>query len=172
MACYVLAIKDRHNGNILVRTLGSRGSLPKKGACQQRELVGGRRDVVAPSVRAPRSLCARVHCVATWQLDRDGHLVHIDFGFILGRAPGGVAALEAAVPFKLTREMVDVLGGPNAPLFTETFVELCTAALRAVREHADTLLALTEVTDPRITFTKHSHSHHISPHLTSPHVTC
>jgi phosphatidylinositol kinase/protein kinase (PI-3 family) len=92
---YVLAIKDRHNGNIL--------------------------------------------------LDREGNLVHIDFGFVLGRAPGGVASLEAAVPFKLTREMVDVLGGANAPLFTETFVELCTTALRAVREHADTLLGLTEV---------------------------
>jgi len=46
----------------------------------------------------------------------------------------------------LTREFVDLLGGPDAPLFTETFVELCTAALRAIREHADTLLALTEVT--------------------------
>jgi phosphatidylinositol 4-kinase len=96
MVCYILAIKDRHNGNIL--------------------------------------------------LDRHGHLVHIDFGFVLGRAPGGVASLEASVPFKLTREMVDVLGGPRAPLFTETFVELCTAALRSVREHADTLLALTEAT--------------------------
>jgi len=72
--------------------------------------------------------------------------VHIDFGFILGRAPGGIASLEAAVPFKLTREMVDVLGGPEAPLYTETFVDLCTAALRAVREHADTLLSLAEVT--------------------------
>ena len=42
--------------------------------------------------------------------------MHIDFGFVLGRAPGGRAALEASVPFKLTREMVDVLGGPEAPL--------------------------------------------------------
>ena len=58
----------------------------------------------------------------------------------------GTVAGESAVPFKLTKEMVDVLGGVDAPLFTETFVELCTAALRAVREHADTLLALTEVT--------------------------
>ena len=95
MVCYILAIKDRHNGNIL--------------------------------------------------LDRHGHLVHIDFGFVLGRAPGGVASLEASVPFKLTREMVDVLGGPRAPLFTETFVELCTAALRSVREHADTLLSINHV---------------------------
>ena len=50
------------------------------------------------------------------------------------------------MPFKLTREMVDVLGGPDAPLYRETFVELCTAALQAVREHADTLLGLMEIT--------------------------
>jgi len=80
-------------------------------------------------------------------LDRRGHVVHIDFGFVLGQNTKiGVVSGEAAVPFKLTREFVDLLGGPDAPLFTETFVELCTAALRAIREHADTLLALTEVT--------------------------
>jgi len=95
MACYLLQIKDRHNGNIL--------------------------------------------------LDRAGHLIHIDFGFVLGRAPGGRASLEAPVPFKLTREFVDVLGGPSSPLYTETFPRLCTAALRAARRHADTLTSLIEI---------------------------
>ena len=38
------------------------------------------------------------------------------------------------------------MSGPEAPLFTETFVDLCTAALRAVRDNADTLLGLAEVT--------------------------
>ena len=50
------------------------------------------------------------------------------------------------VPFKLTREFVDVLGGHDAPLYTDTFVELCTAALRSVRQLADTLLPLIEIT--------------------------
>lgn len=99
MATYILGIKDRHNGNIL--------------------------------------------------LDREGHLIHIDFGFVLGRAPGGRAALEHAAPFKLTREMVDVLGGPDGPLYRDTFVELCTAALREARSHSDTLLALAEMTGYR-----------------------
>ena len=50
------------------------------------------------------------------------------------------------VPFKLTREFVDVLGGADSPLYTDTFVELCTAALRSVRQLADTLLPLIEIT--------------------------
>ena len=74
-------------------------------------------------------------------------MVHIDFGFVLGQSTKiGAISGEAAVPFKLTREMADVLGGVRAPLFTETFVELCTDAMRAVRSNADTLLSLTEAT--------------------------
>ncbi|KAF1789567.1 Phosphatidylinositol 3/4-kinase, conserved site [Phytophthora cactorum] len=53
---YVLLLKDRHNGNIL--------------------------------------------------LSSEGRVIHIDFGFILGIAPGGMFSVEDA-PFKLTKEMVD-----------------------------------------------------------------
>ena len=37
-------------------------------------------------------------------------MIHIDFGFILGMAPGGNFALETC-PFKLPIEYVDVMGG-------------------------------------------------------------
>ncbi|KAJ8563868.1 hypothetical protein ON010_g7479 [Phytophthora cinnamomi] len=61
---YVLLLKDRHNGNIL--------------------------------------------------LSAEGRVIHIDFGFILGIAPGGMFSVEDA-PFKLTKDMVDVMGGLGSP---------------------------------------------------------
>jgi phosphatidylinositol 4-kinase len=49
-------------------------------------------------------------------LDSDGHLIHIDFGFMLSTAPGGTFALETC-PFKLTQEFVDVMGGEYSSNF-------------------------------------------------------
>lgn len=40
-------------------------------------------------------------------LDEDGHIIHIDFGFMLSNSPGGVN-FESA-PFKLTRELLEVI---------------------------------------------------------------
>lgn len=51
-------------------------------------------------------------------IDSEGHILHIDFGFLLSIAPGGSFSLETA-PFKLTDEMVEVLGGLNSNLFGE-----------------------------------------------------
>lgn len=43
-------------------------------------------------------------------VDIEGHILHIDFGFLLSNAPGKGMQFEAA-PFKFTQEMLDVLGG-------------------------------------------------------------
>ena len=43
-------------------------------------------------------------------IDIEGHVCHIDFGFLLSNAPGKGVRMETA-PFKLTQEFVDVLGG-------------------------------------------------------------
>ncbi|KDO30692.1 hypothetical protein SPRG_04594 [Saprolegnia parasitica CBS 223.65] len=93
MVCYVLCIKDRHNGNIL--------------------------------------------------LDVEGHIVHIDFGFFLGRAPGGTFSFETA-PFKLTAEMVDCFGGKDSANYAH-FIELCTTAAQAIRQHASILYTMVDV---------------------------
>lgn len=93
IVCYILSIKDRHNGNIM--------------------------------------------------LDIEGYIIHIDFGFFLGRAPGGSFSFETA-PFKLTAEMVDVLGGRHSSNF-QYFIDLCVQGALAARKHAETIYTLVEV---------------------------
>ncbi|KAG7392628.1 Phosphatidylinositol 4-kinase beta [Phytophthora pseudosyringae] len=100
VVCYLLQIKDRHNGNIM--------------------------------------------------LDTEGHLVHIDFGFMLGIAPGGNWSFETA-PFKLTKEMVAVLGGVSSPLFGE-FVQLVALGLLAAQRHAEKIVILVEIMMHNSTF--------------------
>lgn len=74
---YVIQLKDRHNGNVLV--------------------------------------------------DNEGHIIHIDFGFMLSNSPGSVG-FEAA-PFKLTHEYVEVLGGVGSEDFDD-FKKLCKQAFQ------------------------------------------
>ena len=91
VVCYLLRIKDRHNGNVLV------------------------------SAR--------------------GHIVHIDFGFLLGISPGGNLGFETAA-FKLTQEMVDVLGGSVESEAFQSFAELTCRSFLLARDHADALHAV------------------------------
>jgi len=93
LVCYVLQIKDRHNGNIMV--------------------------------------------------DIAGHIMHIDFGFLLSNAPGKGIKFEQA-PFKLTAEMVEVIGGIQSKKFRE-FRELMRLGFMAIQEHADKVVKLVEM---------------------------
>ncbi|KAI0024818.1 phosphatidylinositol 3 [Xylariomycetidae sp. FL0641] len=89
MISYILQLKDRHNGNVLI--------------------------------------------------DNEGHIIHIDFGFMLSNSPGSVG-FEAA-PFKLTQEYVDVLGGVGSSDFDD-FKALCKQAFQALRRSADNIIDL------------------------------
>ncbi|KAI0054091.1 kinase-like protein [Auriscalpium vulgare] len=89
---YLLQIKDRHNGNIL--------------------------------------------------LDREGHLVHIDFGFMLSNTPGNIG-FEAA-PFKMPLEYVEVLGGVEGEPLKE-FRRLFREGFEAARKHCDRIVTMVEL---------------------------
>jgi len=99
IVCYVLAVRDRHNGNIM--------------------------------------------------LDDEGHIIHVDFGFMLSGTPGGKAmqkmgGWEPSKGFKLTKEFLDVLGGHDS-VPCKIFREQVLLGMLAVREEADELMALLQL---------------------------
>jgi len=79
-------------------------------------------------------------------LDDAGHVIHIDFGFMLSNSPGGVN-FESA-PFKLTRELLEVMDsdseGRASELF-DYFKVLCIQGFLACRKHSDHILLLVEM---------------------------
>ena len=69
--------------------------------------------------------------------DDAGHILHIDFGFCFDIAPGGVRFERA--PFKLTKEMLSVLGGSTETQSFRWFEELCIKAFLASRQFVEQL---------------------------------
>lgn len=70
-------------------------------------------------------------------IDDQGHILHVDFGFCFDIAPGGVRFERA--PFKLTSEMVAVMGGTTDSQPYHWFEELCIKAFLASRPHCEHL---------------------------------
>jgi len=75
-------------------------------------------------------------------LDSYGHIVHIDFGFILCTSPGGIN-FESA-PFKLTREYGGMMGGPNSNTYTYFKLQL-TKGFMELRKHVEELVYLIQI---------------------------
>ncbi|KAF5295104.1 hypothetical protein FQA39_LY13255 [Lamprigera yunnana] len=75
-------------------------------------------------------------------LNSDGHLIHIDFGFILSTSPRNLG-FETS-PFKLTPEFVEVMGGIGSDMF-EYFKILILQGLVAARKHMDMIIPLVEI---------------------------
>ena len=90
IVCYLMWIKDRHNGNILI--------------------------------------------------DKIGHLCHIDYGFILGISPGGNLGFETAA-FKLTKEMIEVLGGYKSEVYN-AFVQSIIRGFLIARKYRKPIVAI------------------------------
>lgn len=92
--CFILQVKDRHNGNILI--------------------------------------------------DREGHLVHIDFGFLLSNSPGKGINFEQA-PFKLTEDFVRIMGGIHSKSFKK-FRKLCVSGFIALRKRSEKIMLIIDMT--------------------------
>nr|CAH7728751.1 unnamed protein product [Callosobruchus chinensis] len=69
-------------------------------------------------------------------LTEDGKLFHIDFGYILGRDPKPLPP-----PMKLSKEMVEAMGGVTSEHYQE-FRKLCYTAFSHLRRHANLILNL------------------------------
>ena len=76
-------------------------------------------------------------------IDDAGHIIHIDFGFIFDIAPGGIKFERA--PFKLTQEMIAVMGGSTTAQPYRWFEELVVKAFLACRPHCEHLVHVVEV---------------------------
>jgi len=92
LVCYLLQIKDRHNGNILI--------------------------------------------------DREGHIMHIDYGFMLSSSPGNLQFEKA--PFKLPNEFAELLGRTEGDMFSY-FKTLMHAGFVAARKHYKKIICLVEL---------------------------
>ncbi|MCO5573599.1 hypothetical protein L7F22_027371 [Adiantum nelumboides] len=79
-------------------------------------------------------------------IDEEGHIIHIDFGFMLSNSPGGVN-FESA-PFKLTRELLEVMDSDaegTASEFFDYFKVLCIQGFLTCRKHAERIILLVEM---------------------------
>ena len=76
-------------------------------------------------------------------IDKDGHVIHIDFGFVFGLAPGKAFSMEKA-PWKLNKELAEVMGGKTSDYDVE-YRRRCIQALTVARRHAKEVTLLMEV---------------------------
>lgn len=90
---YLLGLKDRHNGNIMI--------------------------------------------------DTRAHIIHIDFGFAFGMAPGHEFSMERAA-FKLTEEYLEVMDYPNGECYKE-FERLFVEGFKAARKNSQIAIGLVEI---------------------------
>jgi hypothetical protein len=89
---YILSLRDRHNGNLLI--------------------------------------------------DNKGHIINIDFGFMLGSSPGNINM--ESVPFKFTEEYMELIGGVKSDMFIY-FKILFVRGLGVLRKFVDTFCDIVRI---------------------------
>ncbi|KHJ81888.1 phosphatidylinositol 3- and 4-kinase, partial [Oesophagostomum dentatum] len=75
-------------------------------------------------------------------IDADGHLIHIDFGFILSISPRNLG-FETS-PFKLTSELIGVMGGLDSDLYFY-YKTLLLRGIIAARKHHERIMTIVQI---------------------------
>jgi phosphatidylinositol kinase/protein kinase (PI-3 family) len=75
-------------------------------------------------------------------IDKNGHIIHIDYGFILGISPGNINFENA--PFKLTNEYIEILDGLDSSMF-DYFKKLMLEGMIEAQKHKDTILNIVKI---------------------------
>ena len=75
-------------------------------------------------------------------IDMYGNIIHIDFGFILGIAPGGISFEKA--PFKLTKEYVEIMGGKDS-LYFQMYKDLMVKGMITCKKYVDNFISIAEI---------------------------
>jgi phosphatidylinositol 4-kinase B len=75
-------------------------------------------------------------------LDDEGHVIHIDFGYMLSATPKNLG-FESS-PFKITQEFVDIMGGLQSDMYSYYKI-LILQGLLAARKHMDKLMPIVEI---------------------------
>ena len=76
-------------------------------------------------------------------LDREGHIIHIDFDFLISNSPGGNMMFERA-PFKFTKEFMDVMHGQKSECFKH-FRNLMVKGFMALQTQFRKIMVLVEM---------------------------
>lgn len=75
--------------------------------------------------------------------DREGHLIHIDFDFLISNSPGGNLLFEKA-PFKFTQEYMEVMNGEKEENFS-LFRNLMVKGFMALQKEYRKIMVLIEM---------------------------
>lgn len=140
---FVSSVQSKQNESSLSTSPASHSGLPSAGSSNNLTA-----NSIAPEVMDAYVKSCAGYCIITYLLGvgdrhldnlmmtKTGRLFHIDFGFILGRDPK-----LRPPPMKITREMVDAMGGMSSENFAR-FCNLVRTAFLHLRRHANLILNL------------------------------
>ncbi|KAG0084079.1 Phosphatidylinositol (PI) 3-kinase [Podila epicladia] len=138
-------VQSQSLANVLSENNGSLLMFWRKYHLDERSVdtFGVRPDVMDAYVKSCAGYCVIMYLLGVGDrhldnllLSPNGNIFHVDFGFILGRDPKPFPA-----PMKITKEMVEAMGGFNSVHY-QSFKSYCFTAYNILRKSANLILNL------------------------------